>query len=85
MTAGHIGESNAAFKAEKSNSYALGKFEIVGFSHVLRTSETGCSFPTPRRSHFLLYASGDVFITLFTRQGLSLFFFFPFVFCLVTV
>lgn len=50
VTAGHVGgESSAAFNADKRNSYVLGKFEIVGFSHVLWTSEVGCDSwpPTP--------------------------------------
>lgn len=50
VTAGHVGgESSAAFNADKRNSYVLGKFEIVGFSHVLWTSEAGCDSwpPTP--------------------------------------
>lgn len=76
VTAGHGGgESNAAFEAEKSNSYVLGEFEIVGFSHVLWTSEVGCDFPPPRWSHFSLYESDIGFIILiWLLARVSLFF-----------
>lgn len=61
VTVGHIGgESSAAFNADKSN-YVLGKFEIVGFSHVLWTSEVGCDSCPPCSSS--LYGSVNVFIT----------------------
>lgn len=76
VTAGHVGgESNAAFKAEKSNSYVLGKFEIVGFSHVLCTLELAVIFlpPDGHISHFM----NQVLFLLpsFGYQGRYLFFF----------
>lgn len=74
VTAGHIGgQSNAAFKADKSNSYSLGKFEIV-FSHVLWTWEVGCDFPSSGWSRFSLYESGTVLIHSLGYQGGCLFF-----------
>lgn len=80
VTAGHVGgESSAAFNADKRNSYVLGKFEIVGFSHVLWTSEVGCrSWPltpppvVPFLTLWIRYCF--YYLHLVTREGLSLFF-----------
>lgn len=76
VTAGHVGgESNAAFKAEESSSYVVGKFDIAAFSHVLWTSEAGCDSPPPRWSHLWIEYC-FYYLHLMTRHGLLFFFFF---------
>lgn len=66
VTAGHVGgESSAAFKADKSNSYVLGKFEIVQFSHILWTLEIGCDFPPPD-GHISHFMNQVLFLLLFS-------------------
>lgn len=95
VTAGHIGsESSAAFNADKSNSYVLGKSEIVGFSSVLWTSQVVCWLLVPDSSssgpisHFMYdllfllpsfsYKGGSVSFFCFSLIAFSLVVVWPF-------